>query len=75
MDFHMPEMDGFQASKSIRGLEKYLGFNVPIYGLTGDDVANHPELEAEAKSSGMCRIITKPVSVDQLVGLLKEIGS
>lgn len=74
MDFHMPEMDGFQASKSIRGLEKYLGFTVPIYGLTGDDVSHHPEIENEAKSVGMKRIITKPVSVDQLEGLLEEIG-
>ena len=74
MDFHMPEMDGFQASKSIRGIEKYLGFTVPIYGLTGDDIGSHPELEQEAKSVGMGKIISKPVSVDQLEQLLNEIG-
>ena len=45
MDFHMPEMDGFQATKSIRGLEKYLGFTVPIFGLTGDNMSEHPELD------------------------------
>lgn len=44
MDFHMPVMDGFEASKKIRSLEKYLGFSVPIIGLTGDDVANNPQL-------------------------------
>lgn len=47
---------------------------MPIYGLTGDDVSHHPEIENEAKSVGMKRIITKPVSVDQLEGLLEEIG-
>jgi CheY-like chemotaxis protein len=42
MDFHMPEVDGFQATKQIRTLEKYLGFNVPVIGLTGDDVRANP---------------------------------
>ncbi len=45
MDFHMPEVDGFEASKQIRTLEKYLGITTPIFGLTGDDVSAHPELE------------------------------
>jgi two-component system chemotaxis response regulator CheB len=39
MDIHMPVMDGFEATKKIRTLEKYLGFSVPIIGLTGDDVS------------------------------------
>ena len=43
MDFHMPEMDGLEATKKIRTLEKYLGFNVPIIGLTGDDVNKNPK--------------------------------
>ena len=45
MDFHMPEMDGFEATQKIRAIEKYLGFTVPIIGLTGDDINNHPEIE------------------------------
>ena len=45
MDFHMPEVDGFLATKQIRTLEKYLGFRVPIIGLTGDDIDSHPELK------------------------------
>ena len=44
MDFHMPEVDGFAATKQIRTLEKYLGFHVPVVGLTGDDIASHPEM-------------------------------
>ena len=39
MDFHMPEVDGFEATKQIRTLEKYLGRSVPVIGLTGDDVS------------------------------------
>ncbi len=44
MDFHMPEMDGLEATKKIRTIEKYLGFSVPIIGLTGDDVSKNPKL-------------------------------
>jgi CheY-like chemotaxis protein len=40
----MPVMDGFEATLKIRGVEKYLGFTIPIIGLTGDDVEHHPEL-------------------------------
>ena len=40
----MPEVDGFEATKQIRTLEKYLGLRVPVIGLTGDDVKAHPEL-------------------------------
>ena len=45
MDFHMPEMDGFEATSKIRSMEKYLGLTVPIIGLTGDDINVHTELE------------------------------
>ena len=44
MDFNMPEVDGFEATKQIRTLEKYLGITTPVVGLTGDDVSAHPEL-------------------------------
>ena len=64
MDFHMPEVDGFQATKQIRSLEKYLGFHVPIIGLTGDDIWTNPQIEEEAKSSGMNSVISKPVNMN-----------
>ena len=64
MDFHMPEVDGFQATKQIRSLEKYLGFHVPIIGLTGDDIRTNPHIEEEAKSSGMNSVISKPVNMN-----------
>jgi hypothetical protein len=34
-------------------LEKYLGFNVPVIGLTGDDIIANPAIAEEAKNAGM----------------------
>jgi len=75
MDFHMPVMDGFEATKNIRSLEKYLGFSVPIIGLTGDDVSNNPQLQAQAKQAGMNKVLTKPINLDVLSTLLKDLGN
>ena len=44
MDFHMPEVDGFEATKQIRTLEKYLGISTPVVGLTADDIKAKPEI-------------------------------
>ena len=70
MDFHMPEVDGFQATKQIRTLEKYLGFHVPVIGLTGDDITTNPGIEEEAKKAGMNSVITKPVDMNLLAKLM-----
>jgi len=59
----MPEMDGFEATKQIRTLEKYLGRSIPVIGLTGDDVKSHPEIESKAMEAGMNSVITKPVNL------------
>ena len=53
MDFHMPEMDGKEATRNIRAFEKEN--NIPpthIVGLTAD---------SEKDCSGMCTIISKPI--------------
>ena len=71
----MPEVDGFQATKQIRTLEKYLGFNVPVIGLTGDDVANNPQIQEQAKSVGMNHVITKPVSLSMLQEMVANFTS
>ena len=45
MDFDMPEMDGFEATKQIRSLEAAKGGRVPVVGLTGDNVDSNPALK------------------------------
>ena len=74
MDFHMPEMDGFEATKQIRTLEKYLGFNVPVIGLTGDDIHCNPKIEEEARSVGMNSVLTKPINLVILQQLVSELN-
>ncbi len=43
MDIHMPEMDGFEASKKIRNTEQSQNKNTPIFGLTADISAKDNE--------------------------------
>eukprot|EP00347_Sterkiella_histriomuscorum_P006377 403352992 len=69
MDFHMPEVDGFEATKQIRTLEKYLGLSVPIVGLTGDDVKQNSEIEQHALGSGMNQVMSKPINLQILCSL------
>jgi CheY-like chemotaxis protein len=66
MDCHMPEMDGFEATKTIRGIEGVRG-HVPIIALTAS------VLEADQQqclSSGMDAFLSKPIRPDELARLL-----
>ena len=70
MDFHMPVMDGFEATKQIRTLEKYLGITTPVVGLTADDIKAKPDIGQNAITSGMNEIVFKPVNIELLQDLL-----
>ena len=59
MDVHMPNMDGFQATKEIRKINKEIG----IIGLSADVTK---EAIDEAKGVGMDDYLTKPISFDKL---------
>lgn len=66
MDFHMPDIDGFEATRRIRALG---GPQPRIVGLTADAVSNrHPM----AIDSGMDEVITKPCTLQDIVAVLKE---
>ncbi len=70
MDCNMPEMDGFEATKIIRELEKREGFpKTPIvaftaYAMKGDD--------QKCFAAGMDDYITKPVKRGAMVDVLKK---
>lgn len=56
MDWHMPVMDGIDATRQIRSLSG--GDLVPIIGLTANALDEHQELCIEA---GMNDVLTKPI--------------
>lgn len=63
MDCHMPEMDGFEATKAIRGKEKQTQKHVPIIALTA---AAFEEDGIKCSEIGMDDYISKPMKMADL---------
>ena len=64
MDIQMPVMDGYEAAKAIRAMDRPDSASIPIFALT----ANAFKKEADqARESGMNDVITKPLDVDALL--------
>ena len=69
MDIHMPEMDGLEATKQIRGLDDPRKAELPIVGLTADAfVENHRQF----KQDGMNEVLTKPINEAALDRILAQ---
>lgn len=63
MDIQMPEMDGFEATRCIRELEKSTGAHVPILAMTAHAMQSDRDA---CRLAGMDGHIAKPVHSDQL---------
>ena len=59
MDIQMPEMDGYEATKKIREMEKQTGHHLPIIALTASAMDVDRELCIQ---SGMDEYVAKPVN-------------
>ena len=69
MDIHMPEMDGFEATRSIR-TSKEINIKTPIFALTADITAESIE-EYTQYFNGFLR---KPIEIDKLYEALVNAG-
>ena len=68
MDLLMPELDGFEAAKAIRSLNREDAKTIPIFACTAN---SSQEDRKKARLSGMNDFITKPIDVAALMEKLK----
>jgi len=69
MDVQMPGMNGFEATITIRELEKDTGKHVPIIAVTAHVMPGYKE---ECLNAGMDNYLAKPFRMQELFGIIEE---
>ena len=69
MDVQMPVMNGYDATRAIRALQRKDAQEIPIIAMTANAFA---EDEKEALKAGMNVHLAKPVNVDVLKQVIKQ---
>jgi len=69
MDCQMPELDGFDAARTIRQAERETGRHVPIFALTANAIKGDRERCLEA---GMDDYLSKPIDSKRLVRMIER---
>jgi CheY-like chemotaxis protein len=69
MDVQMPEMDGFQATRSIRELDTPHAKAIPIVAMTANVFREDVERCIEA---GMNDHVGKPLNLDEVISKLRQ---
>jgi two-component system sensor histidine kinase/response regulator len=72
MDFEMPEMNGLEATRLIREMERTSGKHIPIIAMTAYAMKEDKEKCLEA---GMDAYLSKPVKLDELHKTVNEISA
>ena len=70
MDVQMPVMNGYEATKEIRRMENQVHASIPIIAMTANAFE---EDKQEALRSGMNGHIAKPIDMEILFGVLRQI--
>lgn len=69
MDIQMPKMDGYEATKAIRQLDREDAKEIPIIALTANAFLSDV---ISAQSAGMNDHVAKPIDVEHLVEVLQK---
>lgn len=72
MDIQMPEMNGYEATRAIRSMDREDAARIPIVAMTAN--AFSEDVQA-AREAGMTAHVAKPVDVEVLVLTLKDVLS
>ncbi len=72
MDIQMPEMDGLEATRKIRSIEKEKGGHIPIIALTANAFKGDRE---KCLAAGMDDYLAKPVNSDNLYQTISRFAS
>ena len=72
MDIQMPVMDGYAATRAIRGLENRALAQIPILAMTANAFK---EDEDAAREAGMQAHIAKPLDIDKMLNTLTDVLS
>ena len=70
MDIMMPIMDGYEAAKMIRSLDREEAKEVPIIAMTANAFT---EDRIRAKEAGMDEHVAKPVDVELLIKVIHKL--
>ena len=70
MDIQMPEMDGYEATRAIRGLDDPALANIPILAMTANAFKEDEEAAMEA---GMQAHIAKPIDINVMMKALTNV--
>ncbi len=69
MDVQMPVMNGYEATKAIRAMNRQDAGEIPIIAMTANAFA---EDEKEALRAGMNVHLAKPVNVELLKAIIRQ---
>ena len=69
MDIRMPEMDGYEATRTIRSMERADLKELPIIAMTADAFAEDVQ---SAKAAGMNGHLAKPLDIEMIVEELRK---
>ena len=70
MDIMMPVMDGYEAAKMIRSLDREDAKEIPIIAMTANAFT---EDRIKAKAAGMDEHVAKPVDVELLIKVIHKL--